>query len=548
MAITDKAMQAKPGASDQWLTQAFTRGGGVFVGRISPSGERLFYFRYTDSKGGRPFLPIGPYHPKGDGAAAFTVAQANSKATDWSALYRTGVKDLREHFAQLEADRLQSQALERQRISDEQRQRSAEEQEAALAQQRRLTLRRLFDEWRAADLKPRIRADGKRTGRVDGGLYVLEQFTRHVFPRIGDTALEDLRKADLLAVLDTQKSAGKMRTANVLLADLKQMLDFALERELVASNPLAAVKKNKVGGPSVQRVRTLGDDEIKLLRGAIAKANMNPRNAIAIWLALATGVRIGELMGAVWSDLLPLDPKARKSSLDALQALCDAKAIAAAKERYAKAVTSRDQSQIDAEADRLATFEELGDPYKVKVGVIDRESGTWYLPDTKNQRDHTIHLSKFARDQLGALAELREAPNGEMAEGLHSWVFPATDTRYPVCVKSFGKQLLDRQRNPDARLSNRTKATKSLVLPGGHWTAHDLRRTAATVMARLGFPSDTIHECLNHVQADRMARVYIQDRREADQRKAFDALGDRLAVLARGVQVSGAEVDGVRAA
>lgn len=50
-------------------------------------------------------------------------------------------------------------------------------------------------------------------------------------------------------------------------------------------------------------------------------------------------------------------------------------------------------------------------------------------------------------------------------------------------------------------------------------------------MARLGYPSDTINECLNHVQADKMARVYIQDRREADQVRAFDALGDALAVL-----------------
>lgn len=53
-------------------------------------------------------------------------------------------------------------------------------------------------------------------------------------------------------------------------------------------------------------------------------------------------------------------------------------------------------------------------------------------------------------------------------------------------------------------------------------------------MARLSFGSDTINECLNHIQSDRMARVYIQDRREADQVRAFDALGARLAELTSG--------------
>lgn len=126
---------------------------------------------------------------------------------------------------------------------------------------------------------------------------------------------------------------------------------------------------------------------------------------------------------------------------------------------------------------------------------------------------------------------LLTSTNGELSP----WVFPATENSRPVCVKSFGKQLADRQRpSPEQRLSNRTKAATSLSMPGGRWTAHDLRRTAATMMARLGFASDTINECLNHIQADRMARIYIQDRREADQARAFDALGDRLSALVRG--------------
>ena len=73
--ITDKAIQAKPTSTDQWLTQPFKRGAGVFLARITPAAERLFYFRYTDSNGRRPFLPIGHYHPKGNkGGLTLAVA------------------------------------------------------------------------------------------------------------------------------------------------------------------------------------------------------------------------------------------------------------------------------------------------------------------------------------------------------------------------------------------------------------------------------------------------------------------------------------------
>ena len=111
------------------------------------------------------------------------------------------------------------------------------------------------------------------------------------------------------------------------------------------------------------------------------------------------------------------------------------------------------------------------------------------------------------------------------------WVFPNTKGSNALDIKTFGKQLSDRQRPPEKRLSNRTAATESLSLPGGKWTAHDLRRTAATTMASLGISSDVIDECLNHMIQSRVTRIYIRDRREGEQVKAFDALGQRLSNL-----------------
>jgi integrase len=321
---------------------------------------------------------------------------------------------------------------------------------------------------------------------------VREQFERHVFPKIGELAVADVRKADLLALLDRQVAAGKLRTANVLLTDLKQMLDFALERDIIVGNPLASIKRSKVGGANVERERILSDDELRELAAQLPASRLHPRNCAAIKLILATAVRVGELLGAVWSDALPMEAKARSAFLAAMKPEADAAGV--------------------------------------KIGIVDLSARSWYLADTKNQRDHRIHLSEFALEQFNVLRDFQEV-SASNSGAISPWAFPGRDNRQPVGVKSFGKQLCDRQRPPEARLQHRALDTTSLELTGGRWTAHDLRRTAATLMARLGFGSDIINECLNHVQTDRMAKIYIRDRRETEQVRAFDALGDRLAGL-----------------
>lgn len=467
--ITDKQLQAKPGTKDIWLIEDGPRGAGRFIARITPKGERVFYYRYTDPSGDRVRLPLGTF-------PAVSVKQARAKFEELSALYRDGHRDVRGHINRLLAD---------EELAREQQRRELVEalEQAEAARNRRKTFQQVFEQWRATELQPRLRADGKRIGRKDGGRYVAEQFARHVFPSIGARSIEDITKADLLAVLDAQTIAGKSRTANVLLADLKQMLAFALDREIIKANPMASVKKSKIGGKDTERERVLSVEEIKLL----SVRSLPPRLSAAIWLTLATGVRVGELMGAAWADTLPSDANARHARVDALS--------------------------------------QLADSLDCKFGVVDLERCTWHLPTTKNQRDHTIHLSSFAVEQFRSLQELREVLPDDTLGHCSPWVFPATDSSNPVHVKSFGKQLSDRQRSPEARLQGRTAQTQALSLPGGRWTAHDLRRTCATRMADLGISGDVIDECLNHVTTSRMARVYVRSRRVADQTKAFDALG-----------------------
>lgn len=83
--ITDKQMGSKPANRDLWLTEDAPRGAGRFVARITRSGDRLFYFRYTASDGSRQWLAVGQYDPSG--RAGLTLADARQKAGGYSKLY-----------------------------------------------------------------------------------------------------------------------------------------------------------------------------------------------------------------------------------------------------------------------------------------------------------------------------------------------------------------------------------------------------------------------------------------------------------------------------
>jgi integrase len=342
---------------------------------------------------------------------------------------------------------------------------------AELATSRRITVRQLFERWAVTDLTPRVLANGKRTGRKDGGKYSREQFERRIFPTLGNVAAEDVRKGDVLAILDAVKAEGKLRTCNVLLTDMKQLMRFAVSRDILLHSPLETVTKRHAGGAETERERVLSANDVTTLARALPEAGLHKRSALALWVILATGCRVGELMGAQWMH-------------------------------------------------------------------VDTVGRAWHLPVTKNERSHIIHLSAFAVRQFEALAALHEV-DPVTGEGL-PWVFPDTSrkaARGSVCVKSFGKQLADRQRPANKPMKNRSKATEALILPGGKWTAHDLRRTTATLMAGIGVSGDVIDECLNHVIESRVRRTYIRDRRPVEQARAFDALGAKLDALVNGAAV-----------
>ena len=174
----------------------------------------------------------------------------------------------------------------------------------------------------------------------------------------------------------------------------------------------------------------------------------------------------------------------------------------------------------------LGTGCRVGEISRARWEHVDVPARIWTIPaeNAKNAKAHRVFLSAFVVAQFERLQEIN---------GQNAWCYPAEnklDTH--VCVKSITKQIYDRQRA--VQMKNRSTATMALHLSGGEWTPHDLRRTAATLMARLKVPSQIIEKTLNHVENNKLIKIYQQHDWFEEQQNAWGKLGKHLDWLLKG--------------
>lgn len=309
--------------------------------------------------------------------------------------------------------------------------------------------------------------------RKDGGAAVKRAFQKDVLPVIGDTQLSSIRRASIASLLDGVAKRGVQRTCGILLSDMRQMFSWGAVREYIAIDPTYGLKKTDWKGISPERDRVLSDDEIRLLSAALKSkaANLMESTQIACWIMLSTLARVGELGQAEWSE-------------------------------------------------------------------IDFDAATWFIPPekSKNGKAHLINLSSFALSQINRLKEIRDALDDEDIRKGSPYILPSHNRNSPrghICLKTYAKQFADRQCGERAAMKRRIKGDgqNSLLLPGGKWTPHDLRRTGATLMGSLGIRPDVIEKCLNHTEQNKIQRIYQRQELRPEMRDAWETLGRRLAEL-----------------
>jgi integrase len=170
----------------------------------------------------------------------------------------------------------------------------------------------------------------------------------------------------------------------------------------------------------------------------------------------------------------------------------------------------------------LATGARIGELLKAKWEDINTKGKTWTIPaeNSKNGREHLIHLSAFAAKQLGVLKQFSDAP----------YLLSGRDPKEALSDKAVSRAIRDRIRTGPTK--RRIPKTGTLLLSGGEWSPHDLRRTMASRMGDIEIEPHVIERCLNHVQ---QGIVGVYQRQEyLDQRKAaFEKWGKKLSTITK---------------
>lgn len=147
---------------------------------------------------------------------------------------------------------------------------------------------------------------------------------------------------------------------------------------------------------------------------------------------------------------------------------------------------------------------------------VDLGKGEWIIPKerTKNGKEHLVHLSPQAVEILQTMVGDRRG-----------FVFTTTGET-PISGYSNAKEKLDRL---CARIAEESFAEFLPQIFQTEWRVHDLRRTAASGMAELGFQPHIVERVLNHISGAQGGLVGVYQRFDyADERRqALSAWGVR---------------------
>jgi integrase len=159
---------------------------------------------------------------------------------------------------------------------------------------------------------------------------------------------------------------------------------------------------------------------------------------------------------------------------------------------------------------------------------VNLDGGLWTLPRerAKNDRAHEVQLSPLALDILTAAPRIAGS----------QFVFTTTGER-PASGFSKAKKRLDRQMAKlcSEELAQRSAQIDEVLKDVPAWTLHNLRRTAATGMARLNIAPHVVDRILNHVSGTirGVAAVYNRHAYLEERKAALDAWGRYVENLVR---------------
>jgi integrase len=321
--------------------------------------------------------------------------------------------------------------------------------------------------------------------RKDSNAALKRLMEKDALPFIGSIAVRSLEEKDIRDIYRKLVDRGVERTAVDLSNSIGQMMRWAEKRQpwrglLINGNPadLVNVKKLVSHDYTEERDRVLSYAEIRELKALFTDMTEQYEQA-----------------SCKYDVARPLMPETQCALWICLSTLC-----------------------------------RIGELLMAKWEHVDLEKREWFIPaeNTKahrgNKQDQIVYLSNFALRQFKALKKIT---------GDTLWLFPSSDQKSHVSVKTVSKQVGDRQIKFKNRkdLKNRVNSN-ALELSGGAWTPHDLRRTGATMMQSLGVALEVIDRCQNHIIAGaKVRRHYLHYEYAKEKTEAWKKLGARLEAI-----------------
>jgi len=167
----------------------------------------------------------------------------------------------------------------------------------------------------------------------------------------------------------------------------------------------------------------------------------------------------------------------------------------------------------------LATGQRRSEVGAMTWGEIDRKGASWTLgrTRTKAKRSHEVPLSDLA---LSILADCPRIGDFVFASGR------CGKDLAPVALAGWGKA---KRRLDELALADGGEEPEEIK----EWRLHDLRRSCATHMARLGVDRVVIAKVLNHAESE-VTAIYDRHRYDGEKRLALERWGQRLQAIVDG--------------
>ena len=240
------------------VTDYREKGSDGFGVRVMPSGSKKFFYVYN-MDGKRRFLNLGTYRDV-DHKGGITLADANKKLTKAKSKVQDRIDPL------LEKDAEKAERKRTPFVSD------------------------FVDEF--------IKLYAKEHNR--GWKEIERALKSEIVPRWGKRKLTDIKRRDLVLVLDEIKERGAPVMANRVMAYTRKMFSWAIERAVLEVHPFLMMKRpNK----EESRERVLSEAEIKLFWNNLDDCKMSDPIKRALKLILVTGQRPGEVIGMHFSEI-----------------------------------------------------------------------------------------------------------------------------------------------------------------------------------------------------------------------------------------------------